>query len=983
MQVPAPRTALSMSSSSTTSCVTTTSSTPGAHLGGRDAAGRAVQVASLPRESKARRCLFPLQEAGAGGAGAKPVDPTDKPAALIDHCLEALDRTEVSGLCAALAGDAREQLVRAWVERMQAGPASPVPGRMADIAEGIRLSFGQDAAAAKRFVRLMVPAIFASHPVRPEPPLDPSEVAESLRQMVLQVAWAAGGAGMDDSVAREFVRMAMPTAAPAGDARAWLRDHEAACLVAFIARGIGAGARPARPALIIDALRAAPAAMPVGRIAWMLAAAASALPEGSHDAQALWEILRERIKRATHARPGGPPGSPPADFSGAQLELVDRLEQVQAVLHDLDKWAMTASQAEGARRQLQAAVRELGKPLAVPGPAESKGHGATAGAQVPAAFASFLARCIGKAAAAPADVRRACRAWALRHGGLDMPDATRDACLDRWFEIASKAGDTATRDQLGAALRGFSQAVRPIPDEAPDYARAVISRVLALQPAHLGGEEGRAELTHMCAVLRLAFIGLDAPFSSGSRLRQLLDLAFRRGHPPPGADRFAGPDRLTAAMAGWLLTNVADVVSARVRLADDHLRAFVDLILSDTTDAYRQAGLMEGLVRALARCGMADDALPGLLQRITADERLDPSGRALLLESIVQDQAAAKVRSDGRLLPLAACLGPAQLARLASGCWQPSRLDEEEGQALGRIVTRLARLAPALDARRWTWLACGYGLSMNYPDLPQAALASRQVALAAVAPEDLPVSRREAFLRGLTMARDPLGVIGDASLPQAEQLALLDGMFQMPGMLTRFTAPVILGDLLALDLPPPQRREAVASLVLHGAAFLPLASFATTRLAMTMQLMKLLAGSETPPPAVETKQSRPATPVMPAETDLPQPVFDEYLGALSYLAAMYETLPGARNLAFVFETPLDLAQARARRADIVALRDFLRAELRQVGSLGEPPMLAQALRAAMRTQIEPLERAEEAVRAANNRPAVAGGKPETKGTSKG
>ncbi len=65
----------------------------------------------------------------------------------------------------------------------------------------------------------------------------------------------------------------------------------------------------------------------------------------------------------------------------------------------------------------------------------------------------------------------------------------------------------------------------------------------------------------------------------------------------------------------------------------------------------------------------------------------------------------------------------------------------------------------------------------------------------------------------------------------------------------------------------------------------------------------------------------------------------------------------SRQLGFVIEQPLDARQSRARHEDIQAMRDYLRAQLRQVGRLGEPALLREALRAMLQAQLTPLERA--------------------------
>ncbi len=660
-----------------------------------------------------------------------------------------------------------------------------------------------------------------------------------------------------------------------------------------------------------------------------------------------------RVLDAGAQTPGGDPPSLPAVrtrllVDDADLQWIERIEDLHRLHARLPGMPMTAPQREAATRAVLDKIERMSRELVQAGagreaaaPDAKVATGANPVKDPATGLDTFLASW------PPGDIdraqaRRTGRAAGLRLGGGSLSRKQRQDLLAQWAGALRGASQPKRQQALAYFMQGLAWALVPRPSRsaqlARDMADALCQAVWTPRQATPAADE--AVVDGFLAGLRGLVLGLGGPRMSGEVLRTLLETLARP------ADRLAATDaRRWLGIEGRSLAlfNLVDAMGGNT-LPNDHLGVLLDHLLRSGEPARATCWQLARLVAALGGTQITDTQRRMLLEALAGPGPADRTTRHLLLRELAVASCNAK-ETEARnacLLVQGAHLPPASLWRLVEGLVLAA--DDLPVLPLPELQDTLrATMAQAshLDVRSRVLLACCLGqlgrVQTYQPAGFDELVASLEKTMA-------PGEALQDTLRGLRLARDPQSLWRDRHLGGDTRRSLFEAIAQVPGILTPESTPRVLARLLQVSLDGDERRACVSLLFLHGAHHLPLAAFTTVRLLLTLELMALV-------------EAGPASRSTMAVSSMPKAVLDAYLQGLGDLTALFEMLLLSRDLGFLTESPLDALRVAARRKDIEATRDYLRTQLRQVGRLGEPALLREAMQAILRAQLEPLARA--------------------------
>ncbi len=662
----------------------------------------------------------------------------------------------------------------------------------------------------------------------------------------------------------------------------------------------------------------------------------------------------QRIRSFAEGREGQalPVARPGLVIDETDLRWVERLESLHVVQSRLPGLAMGASQRGALAEGLGEAIDRMSRTLMKAGSGKPSLQAADAQAAQavnrPALLDAFLEAWPDGVADRAVDrdqARRTGRAVGLRLCGYSMGRKPRQECLVRWAAALGSAREASRQLQLTYFMQGFAWALSPRPPQSVLLARDMVESLCRgcgapAEAAATAGEATDAARKRFIVGLRGIVLGLGCGLMSGEVLGAVLRTLLRPAESLDASDarRWLGSEGLAQA-----LYNLVDVMGGKA-LPSAHLAVIVEHLLAQPAAGAVKARWITVLVQGLGGPDMGVAAGRLLLKALAGPGLQDRATRGLVLRALAaaSGQAADPLARRAQLAVAGCDLPPASLWRLVEGLFRPQ--DEAPVLALPELreaVCATMAQAARLDASQRALLACCLGSLGQVSSLDRAGFDGLLASLEAPLK---PGHTLPDVQRGLRLARDPQALWRDRELDGARRRALFGAIAQVPGVLTAQSSPRVLARLLQASLDGEERRGCVSLLFLHGAQFLPLTAFTTVRVLLTLELMALVEAG----PAART-------PVV--ESAVPKAVLDAYLQGLGDLTSLFEMLLPSRQLGFVIEQPLDARQSRARHEDIQAMRDYLRAQLRQVGRLGEPALLREALRAMLQAQLTPLERA--------------------------
>ncbi len=635
----------------------------------------------------------------------------------------------------------------------------------------------------------------------------------------------------------------------------------------------------------------------------------------------------------------------------ADLQWIERIEALHLLQARLPGMPMTTPQREATTRGVLEKIERMSRDLVHAG----AGAGAQAGAaegkhapgvdpgQDPATRLDTFLKSWPPGDIDRAQARRTGRAAGLRLGGGTLSRKQRQELLAHWAGALSGASEPPRRLALAYFMQGFAWALAPRPSRCAQLARDMADALCqaawtSSQQAKPAADEGVGD--RFLTGLRGLVLGLGGPLMSCEVLRTLLETLDRPADRLAAADarRWLGIDGRSLA-----LFNLVDAMGGP-QLPKDHLGLILDHLLRSGDPARAKCWQVARLVEALGGTEISATHRRMLLEALAGPGLEDRATRQLLLRELAVASCNATGTEAGNafLIAQGAHLPPASLWRLV------------EGLVLAADGLAVLPLPELLDTLRATMAQAAH-LDLKARVLVAGCLghlgrvqtyqpAGFDELLVSLEKTMAPGEALQDALRGLRLARDPQWLWRDRQLGSATRQSLFEAIAQVPGILTPASTPRVLARLLQASLDGDERRACVSLLFLHGAQHLPLTAFTTVRVLLTLELMALV-------------ESGPLARAPGVESAVPKGVLDAYLRGLGDLTALFEMLLPSRQLEFACERPPDPLRVAARRKDIEALRDYLRAQLRQVGRLGEPAMLREAMQAILRAQLEPLEQA--------------------------